>query len=66
MRRVIIMCKLNKWFIVKTLVFVGGVFVLYKLATKDGEGINIGGQDFMVYGKNASEFVKDIMERTEL
>ena len=66
MRRVIIMCKLNKWFIVKTLVFVGGAFVLYKLATKDGEGINIGGQDFMVYEKNASEFVKDIMERTEL
>ena len=60
------MCKLNKWFIVKTLVFVGGAFVLYKLATKDGEGINIGGQDFMVYGKNAREFVKDIMERTEL
>ena len=45
------MCKFNKWFIVKTLVFVGGVFVLYKLATKDGEGINIDGQDFMVYEK---------------
>ena len=60
------MCKLNKWFIVKTLVFVGGVFILYKLATKDGAELNIDGQDFMVYGKNASEFVKDIMDRTEL
>ena len=60
------MCKLNKWFIVKTLVFVGGVFVLYKFATKDGERITIDGQDFMIYGKNSSEFVKDIMERTEL
>ena len=60
------MCKLNAWLVAKSLVFVGGVFVLYKLATKDGEGINIDGQDFMVYGKNASEFVKDIMEETEL
>ena len=61
------MCKLNKWFIVKSLVFVGGVFVLYKMATmQEGAKVTIDGQDFKVYGKDASKFVKDIMERTEL
>ena len=61
------MCKLNKWTIVKSLVFVGGVFTLYKLATmNEGETVFVDGQQFKVYGKDASEFVKDIMERTEL
>ena len=61
------MCKLNKWFIVKTLVFVGGVFVLYKMATmQEAAEVTIDGQDFKVYGKDASKFVKDIMEKTEL
>ncbi|WP_405308665.1 hypothetical protein [Methanobrevibacter sp.] len=61
------MCKLNTWSIVKTLVFVGGVFTIYKLGTMNkGESVTIDGQQFKVYGKDASEFVKDIMERTEL
>ena len=60
------MYKLNKWSIVKTLVFVGGVFTIYKLGTMKGEEVTIDGQQFKVYGKDASEFVKDIMERTEL
>lgn len=61
------MCKLNKWTVVKTLVFVGGVFVLYKLGTMNkGESVTIDGLEFKVYGKGASEFVKDIMEQTEL
>ena len=61
------MCKLNKWFIVKSLVFVGGVYTLYKLGTmQEGAKVTIDGQDFKVYGKDASKFVKDIMERTEL
>ena len=61
------MCKLNKWFIVKSLVFVGGVLVLYKMATmQEAAKVTIDGQDFKVYGKDASKFVKDIMEKTEL
>lgn len=61
------MCKLNKWTVVKTLVFVGGVFVLYKLGTiNEGETVTIDDQQFRVYGKGAREYVKDIMEQTEL
>lgn len=60
------MCKLNKWTAVKSLVFVGGVFVIYKILTTGGKEVTIDGQQFKVYGKDASEFVKDIMERTEL
>ena len=61
------MCKLNNWLIVKYLVFVGGVYTLYKLGTMNkGESVSIDGQQWKVYGKDASEFVKDIMERTEL
>ena len=60
------MCKLNKWTIVKTLVFVGGVFTLYKLGTmNEGKTVFIDGQQFKVYGKDASEYVKDIMKQTE-
>ena len=60
------MCKLNKWTIVKTLVFVGGVFTLYKLGTmNEGKTVFIDGQQFKVYGKDAGEYVKDIMKQTE-
>ena len=61
------MCKLNNWLIVKSLVFVGGVYTLYKLGTMNkGETVSIDGEQWTIYGKGASEFVKDIMERTEL
>lgn len=60
------MCKLNKWTIVKTLVFVGGVFLIYKILTAEGAEATIDGQHFKVYGKDANEFVKEIMECTEL
>ena len=57
------MCKLNKWFIVKTLVFVGGVFVLYKLATKDKEMeryVEIDGQLFKLEnGQTDMEFIEE-------
>ena len=60
------MCKLNKWTVVKTLVFVGGIFLIYKILTAEGAEATIDGQNFKVYGKDANEFVKEIMERTEL
>ena len=60
------MCKLNNWTVVKTLLFAGGVFLIYKLSTPEGAEATIDGQHFKVYGKDANEFVKDIMERTEL
>ena len=65
MRRVIIMCKLNTWFVVKSLVFVGGVATIYKLG-KAGEKVEIDGQQFTVYGKTAKQFVQDIMEQKDL
>ena len=61
------MCKINKWTVVKSLVFVGGVYMIYKMVTSgEAAEVTIDGQQFKVYGKDASEFVKDIMERTEL
>lgn len=60
------MRKLNKWTAVKCLVFAGGIYTLYKLATMNGENVEIDGEQWTVYGKNVSKFVKDIMETTEL
>ena len=37
------MCKLNTWSIVKTLVFVGGVFTIYKILTAEGAEATIDG-----------------------
>ena len=60
------MCKFNAWFVVKSLVFVGGVYTLYKLGTTQGEKLELDNQEFMVYGKTAKQFVQDIMEQKSL
>ena len=59
------MCKLNAWLVAKSLVFVGGIAVVYKLG-KTGEKIEIDGQEFKVYGKTAKQFIQDIMEQKGL
>ena len=60
------MCKFNAWFVVKSLVFVGGVYVLYKLGTTQGERIELGDQEFVISGKDAKQFVQDIMDQNSL
>lgn len=61
------MCKLKKSTVVKTLLFVGGVLLAYKMATMgSSEQIVIDGQTFKVYGKDAGEFVKSITDGNEL
>lgn len=61
------MCKLKKSTVVKTLLFVGGVLLAYKMATMgSSEQIVIDGQTFKVYGKGAGEFVKSITDGNEL
>jgi hypothetical protein len=55
------MCKLKKSTVVKTLLFVGGVLLAYKMVTMgSSEQIVIDGQTFKVYGKDAGDFVKTI------
>lgn len=55
------MCKLKKSTVVKTLLFVGGVLLAYKMVTMGpSEQIVIDGQTFKVYGKDAGDFVKTI------
>ena len=61
------MCKLKKSTVVKTLLFVGGVLLAYKMATMgSSEQIDIDGQTFKIYGKGAGEFVKSITDGNEL
>ena len=61
------MCKLKKSTVVKTLLFVGGVLLAYKMVTMESsEQIVIDGQTFKVYGKDASDFVKTITGGEEL
>lgn len=61
------MCKLKKSTVVKTLLFVGGVLLAYKMATMESsEQIDIDGQTFKIYGKGAGEFVKSITDGNEL
>ena len=62
------MSKLSTWTIVKSLTFIGGVYLIYKMGTvKSNEEKDIDGQTFEeVYGKRPDEFVKSIMERNEL
>ena len=56
------MCKLNKWFIVKTLVFVSGVLLMIRLGA-NGEMeryVEIDGQRFKLNdGQTADEFIKE-------
>lgn len=55
------MCKLKKSTVVKTLLFVGGVLLAYKMVTMGpSEQIVIDGQTFKIYGKGADDFVKTI------
>ena len=55
------MCKLKKSTVVKTLLFVGGVLLAYKMVTMGpSEQIVIDGQTFKVYGKDAGDFIKTI------
>lgn len=55
------MCKLEKSTVVKTLLFVGGVLLAYKMVTMGpSEQIDIDGQTFKIYGKGADDFVKTI------
>ena len=61
------MCKLKKSTVVKTLLFVGGVLLAYKMVTMGpSEQIDIDGQTFKVYGKNAGDFIKTIAGGEEL
>lgn len=61
------MCKLKKSTVVKTLLFVGGVLLAYKMVTMGpSEQIDIDGQTFKVYGKDAGDFVKTIAGGEEL
>lgn len=61
------MCKLEKSTVVKTLLFVGGVLLAYKMVTMGpSEQIVIDGQTFKVYGKDAGDFVKTIAGGEEL
>lgn len=61
------MCKLKKSTVVKTLLFVGGVLLAYKMVTMGpSEQIVIDGQTFKIYGKGADEFVKSITDGNEL
>ena len=56
----------NKQFIVKSLIFVSGVFTWYKMATKRRERDFFNDQDLLVKEKNARELINDVMKRTEL
>lgn len=61
------MCKLKKSTVVKTLLFIGGVLLAYKMATMESsEQIDIDGQTFKVYGKDAGDFIKTIAGGEEL
>ena len=61
------MCKLKKSTVVKTLLFVGGVLLAYKMVTMESsEQIVIDGQTFKIYGKGADDFVKTIAGGEEL
>ena len=61
------MCKLKKSTVVKTLLFVGGVLLAYKMVTMGpSEQIVIDGQTFKVYGKDAGDFIKTIAGGEEL
>ena len=60
------MRKINKQFIVKSLVFVSGVFTCYKMATKKRERDFFNDQDLLFKEKNARELIDDVMKRTEL
>ena len=61
------MCKLKKSTVGKTLLFVGGVLLAYKMVTMGpSEQIVIDGQTFKVYGKDAGDFVKTIAGGEEL
>lgn len=61
------MCKLKKSTVVKTLLFVGGVLLAYKMVTMGpSEQIDIDGQTFKIYGKGADDFVKTITGGEEL
>lgn len=61
------MCKLKKSTVVKTLLFVGGVLLAYKMVTMGpSEQIDIDGQTFKIYGKDAGDFVKTIAGGEEL
>lgn len=61
------MCKLKKSTVVKTLLFIGGVLLAYKMVTMESsEQIDIDGQTFKIYGKGAGEFVKSITDGNEL
>lgn len=61
------MCKLKKSTVVKTLLFVGGVLLAYKMVTMGpSEQIVIDGQTFKIYGKGADDFVKTIAGGEEL
>lgn len=61
------MCKLKKSTVVKTLLFVGGVLLAYKMVTMGpSEQIVIDGQTFKIYGKGADDFVKTITGGDEL
>ena len=56
----------NKQFIVKSLIFVSGVFTWYKLATKKRERDFFNDQELLIKEKNARELINDVMKRTEL
>ena len=56
----------NKQFIVKSLIFVSGVFTWYKMATKRRERDFFNDQDLLAKEKNARELINDVMKRTEL
>lgn len=61
------MCKFKKSTVVKTLLFVGGVLLAYKMVTMGpSEQIDIDGQTFKIYGKGADDFVKTITGGEEL
>lgn len=60
------MCKLKKSTVVKVLIFIGGAVVLRNLHNALGvqstAEVEIDGQLFKVYGKNAGEYIKKITE----
>lgn len=61
------MCKLKKSTVVKTLLFVGGVLLAYKMVTMGpSEQIVIDGRTFKIYRKGADDFVRTITGGDEL
>ena len=60
------MRKINKQFIVKSLIFISGVYTWYKMATKTRERDFFNDQDLLLKEKNARELINDVMKQTEL